>query len=71
MEAEAVKAGNFCRSSKRAPLPPFLSNVENLNAMQFFVKYIINSYCLINQHLQRNLFKVVVHYQGQSPTQSI
>ena len=51
--------GNFRGSGKgkKVPFPlwPIISNVENLNTVQFFVKYLTQSYCSINQHLQRNL----------------
>ena len=45
-------------SGKRVPLPlwPFISNVKNLNVVQFFVKYTTKSECFINRHLQTKRF---------------
>ena len=39
------------------PLWPFISNVKNLNVVQFFVKYTTKSECFIDHHLQRNISK--------------
>ena len=41
-------------SGKRVPLPllllQFISNVKNLNVVQFFVKYTTKSKCFIDHH---------------------
>ena len=71
-----VKAEEEAGRGKRVPLLlplwPFLSNIENLNVVQFFVKYMTKTYCSTNQHLQRNLFKSLwFTIRANPPTLSI
>ena len=56
VEAEAA-AGSGKRVPLLLPLWAFISNVKNLNVVQFFVKYLTKTKCLIDHHLQRNIFK--------------
>ena len=46
---EAV-AGSGKKVPLLLPLWAFISNVENLNVVQFFVNHMPKSYCSINQH---------------------
>ena len=58
MKAEVA---NFCGSGKMIPLPlplwSFISNVKDLNVVQFFVKFAIKGECFMDHHLQRTIFK--------------
>ena len=71
---EAVEAANFrgskveAGSGKRVPLPlsPFISNVTNLNVVQFFCDT-TKSECSIDNHLQKSFLKVVVHLDPEQP----
>ena len=63
--AEAVEAQIFVEakagSGKKVPLPlplkPFISNVNDMNVVQFVVKFATKSECFIDHHLQRYIFK--------------
>ena len=72
-----TEGGNFRGSGKgkrvRFPLWSFITNVENLNAVQFFVKLLTKSYCSINQPLQQNLFidQWLARYRAIHPPPSI
>ena len=55
----------------RVPLPlrSFLSNVKNLNVVHFLVKHTTKSECLIDHHLQRNIFKACSSFKSRvAPT---
>ena len=61
VKAEVVEAANYSGSWKRLKGTAFTLAIhiacQNLNVVQFFVKYTTKSKCLINHHLQRNIFK--------------
>ena len=83
LEAEAVEAANFFGSGRwkrtleavkryrfrfQRPFWPFISNVKNLNVVQFFVKYATKRKCFIDYHLQRSIFKrLAVHLDPGQP----
>ena len=52
VEAEAVEAANYTASALAIHIER-----QNLNVVQLFKKYTTKSECLINHHLQRNMFK--------------